>query len=46
MKCKIIIKDEVNLKIENVDANVRRKLVTKFKYEIPGARYLPAVRLS
>jgi superfamily II DNA or RNA helicase len=46
MKCKIVIKDEVNLKIENVDANVRRKLVTKFKYEIPGARYLPAVRLG
>ena len=46
MKCKIIIKDEVNIKIEDVDASVRRKLVSKFKYEIPGARYLPSVRLG
>ena len=46
MKAKIIIKDEVNIKIEGLDVSVRKKLVSKFKYEIPGARYLPSVRLG
>ena len=42
----IIIKDEVNIKIEGLDLDVRKKLVNTFKYEIPGARYQPAVRLG
>ena len=42
----IIIKDEVNIKIEGLDLESRKKLVTKFKYDIPYARYLPAVRLG
>ena len=42
----IIIRDEVNIKIEGLDADVRRALVTAFKYDVPGARYLPAVRLG
>lgn len=46
MQAKLIIKDEVNVKIEGLDVSVRKKLVDKFKYEIPGARYLPAVRLG
>ena len=46
MLAKIIIKDEVNIKIEGLDVSVRKKLVSKFKYEIPGARYLPSVRLG
>lgn len=45
-KCKLIIKDEVNVKIEGLDLDTRKKLAGKFKYEIPGARYLPAVRLG
>ena len=44
--CKIIIQDEVNCKLANLDLNVRKKLVNQFKFEIPGARYLPAVRLG
>jgi len=44
--CKIIIKDEVNCKVEGLDVDVRRKLAAKFKYEVPYARYLPAVRLG
>jgi superfamily II DNA or RNA helicase len=43
---KLIIKDEVNVKIEGLDLTERKHLSNKFKYEIPGARYLPAVRLG
>lgn len=43
---KLIIKDEVNLKIEGLELSDRKKLVDKFKYEIPGARYQPSVRLG
>jgi superfamily II DNA or RNA helicase len=42
----IVIKDEVNIKIEGLDIDCRKKLVNTFKYEIPGARYQPAVRLG
>jgi len=42
----IIIRDEVNIKIEGLDLDVRKKLVNAFKYEIPGARYQPSVRLG
>ena len=42
----IIVKDEVNVKIEGLDLDTRRRLTSKFKYEIPGARYMPAVRLG
>ena len=42
----IIVKDEVNVKIENLGLDTRRRLTSKFKYEIPGARYMPAVRLG
>ena len=44
--CKIIIHDEVNCKIEGLDPEIRRRLVAKFKYDVPYARYLPAVRLG
>lgn len=43
---RLIIKDEVNVKIEGLDLAERKELTNKFKYEIPGARYLPAVRLG
>ena len=42
----ITVKDEVNIKIEGLELDVRKKLVNTFKYEIPGARYQPAVRLG
>ena len=42
----IIIRDEVNIKLEGLELDVRKKLVNTFKYEIPGARYQPAVRLG
>ena len=45
-QAKIIIKDEVNIKIEGLELDARRTLVNKFKYDVPYARYLPAVRLG
>lgn len=46
MTVKIIIRDEVNIKIEGLEPMMRRKLVGKFKYQVPYARHLPAVRLG
>ena len=46
MQAKLIIRDEVNVKIEGLELATRKKLVDKFKYEIPGARYQPSVRLG
>ena len=45
-KCIITIKDEVNIKLDGLDLEARRKLVNTFKYDVPYARYLPAVRLG
>jgi superfamily II DNA or RNA helicase len=45
-KCKLIIKDEVNVKIEGLELAERKALMKKFEYEKPGARYLPSVRLG
>jgi superfamily II DNA or RNA helicase len=42
----IIIRDEVNIKIEGLELDARKALVNAFKYDVPGARYLPAVRLG
>ena len=44
--CKVIIKDEVNIKIENLDLDTRKALVRKFKYEDPTARFRPAFKLG
>jgi len=42
----VIIKDEVNVKIENLDLDTRKALVKKFKYEDPTARFRPAYKLG
>ena len=42
----LVICDEVNIKIEGLDLDARKALVKKFKYDVPYARYLPAVRLG
>jgi superfamily II DNA or RNA helicase len=44
--CKLIIQDEVNLKIEGLPVEIRRKLANTFKYEIPYAKYQPAYKLG
>jgi superfamily II DNA or RNA helicase len=45
-QCKLIIRDEVNVKIEGLELAERKALMKKFEYEKPGARYLPSVRLG
>ena len=42
----IVIRDEVNIKVDGLELDARRALVNAFKYDVPGARYLPAVRLG
>lgn len=45
-QCVLHVKDEVNVKIEGLDLDTRRRLSQKFKYELPGARHMPAVKLG
>ena len=46
MGIKLIIKDEVNIKFENLPLDARKKLANTFKYEDPTARYRPAFKLG
>lgn len=45
-KCVIQIADEVNCKIQNLELSERRALMKMFSFDVPGARYLPSVRLG
>ena len=45
-QARLIVRDEVNVKIEGLDLDARRRLVNTFKYDVPYARYLPSVRLG
>ena len=44
--CKLIIKDEVNIKLEGLPVDVRRRLTNRFRYEIPNARHTPPYKLG
>ena len=44
--CRLIIEDEVNIKLEGVDVDVRRKLANALKFEVPYARYMPQYKLG
>ena len=44
--CKLIIKDEVNIKFEGLAVETRRKIVNKLKYDLPYARHMPAFKLG
>jgi len=44
--CKIIIRDEVNIKIEGLSVEVRRKLSNSLKFELPYARHMPQYKLG
>ena len=46
MSCKIVIHDEVNLKVEGLSVDVRRKIANKLKFQVPYARYLPQYKLG
>ena len=44
--CTLIIKDECNIKFDGLDPIVRREMVKALKFEVPGARYMPSVRMG
>ena len=44
--CKLIIEDEVNIKIEGLDVDIRRKLANALKFEVPYAKHLPQYKLG
>lgn len=44
--CRLIIQDEVNIKVENLSVDIRRKLANRLKYEIPYARHTPQYKLG
>ena len=44
--CKLVIKDEVNVKLEGLAIETRRKIANKLKYELPYARHMPAFKLG
>ena len=44
--CKLIIQDEVNIKLEGLELDVRRKLSNSLKFEVPYARYMPQYKLG
>ncbi len=44
--CKLIIKDEVNIKLEGLAVETRRKIANKLKYDLPYARHMPAYKLG
>lgn len=44
--CKLVIKDEVNIKLEGLQIETRRKIANKLKYELPYARHMPAFKLG
>lgn len=44
--CKLVIKDEVNIKVEGLTVETRRKIVNSLKYDLPYARHMPAYKLG
>ncbi len=46
LNCKLTIKDEVNIKVEGLKVETRRKIVNKLKFDLPYARHMPAYKLG
>jgi superfamily II DNA or RNA helicase len=44
--CKLIIRDEVNIKFEGLSVEVRRKISNALKFELPYARHMPQYKLG
>jgi len=44
--CKIVIRDEVNLKVEGLPVEIRRKISNALKFELPYARHMPQYKLG
>lgn len=45
-QCRVIIKDEVNIKLEGLDIDTRRDIANKFTYMLPYARHVPSFKLG
>lgn len=46
MDCILVIEDEVNIRFLGLSPETRRKLVKAVEYQVPGAKFSPAVRLG
>ncbi len=44
--CRIIVEDEVNVKLEGLPVEIRRKISNALKFEVPYARYMPQYKLG
>ena len=44
--CKLVIEDEVNIKLEGLAVDIRRKIANALKFEVPYARYMPQYKLG
>ena len=44
--CRLIIEDEVNIKLEGLEVDVRRKLANALKFEVSYARYMLQYKLG
>jgi len=44
--CRIIVEDEVNVKLEGLPVEIRRKIANSLKFEVPYARYMPQYKLG
>lgn len=46
VSCKLVIQDEVNIKLEGLEVDVRRKISNRLKYELPYAKHTPQYKLG
>ena len=44
--CTLRILDECNIKFDGLDPVIRREMVNTLKFEVPGARFMPSVKLG
>ncbi len=44
--CRLIIEDEVNIKLEGLEVDVRRKIANALKFEVPYAKHMPQYKLG
>jgi hypothetical protein len=45
-ECKLVIQDEVNIKLEGLAVDVRRKISNRLKYELAYAKHTPQYKLG
>jgi len=45
-RCQLLVKDQVNVKFQELDPTMRRKLSDALKFMVPGARHMPQYKLG